>query len=173
MPQQTIIIDACNAMHRIPELRQALAEGLDTARVRLLRLCRQWLAGRRDVANVYVVFDSRANTHAAAEQDSPRLRVVYSSAEEEADGRIVALLRGHKAPATCVVVSADNYVMNSARAHAARILSPSEFFSLTTAPGRARRSRLAGGNGGPPGLPGPARKAIKDELKEAWGLGDQ
>lgn len=126
-----VICDGYNVIHAIPELARELDRNLLAARNALLAMCRAWRASRGDVRHLYVVFDGDEDLGFVGRQELPGVTVLFTTRREEADERILSLLRRDQGRDAFVIVSNDTYVFNNARAHGARVMSVSEFYAQT------------------------------------------
>ena len=119
--QKTFIIDGYNAIHKIPELEARLGKSLESARTALAMEISGW---RRRYANakIYIVFDGR-DEHIF---DSSRTKIcgidcIFTRSNESADDRIINIVRGSKDSSAITVISDDNMVRNSCKAHRAQV----------------------------------------------------
>jgi predicted RNA-binding protein with PIN domain len=55
--------------------------------------------------------------------------VLFSRRPEDADERILQLIRADGGRSQFVIVSNDNYIFNNARVHGARVISVAEFYA--------------------------------------------
>ena len=135
----TIVLDGYNVIHGVPELERKLDQSLEAAREALLTFCQAYRARRGDVQQLYVVFDGNDAYAGGPIVDRGGVTVLFTRSQEEADDRILRLIKDDHARSRFVIVSNDNYVFNNARAHGARVISVSEF-SAKPKPGRAPRA---------------------------------
>ena len=119
--QKTFIIDGYNAIHKIPELEARLGESLESARTALAMEISGW---RRRYANaeVYIVFDGR-DEHGLDYSNTKICGVecIFTRSEESADDHIINMVRGSEDSSAITVISDDNKVRNSCRAHRAQV----------------------------------------------------
>jgi predicted RNA-binding protein with PIN domain len=168
MSRRVMIVDGYNVIHRVAALEKALQVGLEAARHALLQSCRDWLMLRRDVASFTVVFDGPSHVVGDWHAAIVPVNAVFTKTKEEADERILRLVRDAPEGLSCVVVSDDRYVRHNARAHGAEVLSAAEFFSRAQ-PGAGRRGlRAADRENGL--LSEQQRQAINRDLEREWGL---
>ena len=136
----TVVLDGYNVIHAVPELARQLDRSLEAAREALVKRCREYRALRGDVERLYVVFDGdRAQAH-GVQGDRGGVTVLFTHRPEEADERILSLLRTEEGHSRFVVVSDDVGVSNNARALGARALSVRRFYE-TIRPASARRPK--------------------------------
>ena len=135
----TLILDGYNVIHGVPELERKLDQSLEAAREALVSFCQAYRARRGDVQRLYVVFDGNDAYAGGPSADRGGVTVLFTRSQEEADDRILRLIKDDGARSRFVIVSNDNYVFNNARAHSARVIPVSEF-SAKPKPGRTTRS---------------------------------
>lgn len=167
--KRTVIVDAYNAIHQVPDLRQRLQKSLEDARELLVRRCAAWVASRRDVGAVKLVFDGDSSVPQSDVRMMHGVQCIYTRSGEAADDRIVAMVAEAMAPSACLVVTADREVAAGSEAHGAAVVPPQVFF------GEAAGGPAAGGRGGSDGADKPeltsaAAKSINDQLKREWGI---
>lgn len=119
------ILDGYNVIHAIPRFKRKLDESLEAARAALLAFCAGLKASRKDIHSITVVFDGQ---EAGQEHAPGGVRVLFTHRGEEADERILSIIR--ESPSTCRfrIVSNDNFILNNCRAHSTDILSVEDFF---------------------------------------------
>ena len=139
----TMILDGYNVIGRVPELNRLWDRDARTAREALVSLCREYRAKRKDVDRLCVVFDGK---EAYVDWPQPLLggvTVVFSQGED-ADARIVRMVRTEEGRGRCVVVSDDKELMGKTHALGARVMSAQEFYEKTrpsSVKGRRSQSR--------------------------------
>ena len=136
----TVLLDGYNVIHAVPELAQQLDRSLDAAREALISLCRRYRTLRGDVSRLYVVFDGNDASAGGPQDDRGGVTVLFTRREEEADERILSLLRAEGGRGRFVVVSNDTYILNNARGLRARVISVREFYERIQ-PSRPRRAQ--------------------------------
>lgn len=165
----TLVLDGYNVIHGVKGLERRLDRSLETARAALIELCQVYKARRGDVGRVYVVFDGdEAHAH-LPQADQGGVSVLFTHKREEADDRIIALIREDAGKSRFVIVSDDNYIFNNARAQGARVMSVAEFYAQSKPPAGAARS--APRKPGDEKAPLPARDAqrITEEYRRNLG----
>jgi len=130
-----LIIDGYNVIHALPPLARALDVSLEESRRALLAMCEAIRRRRRDVREIFAVFDGDERYGHPSEGARAGARVVFTSRREDADERILSLIRRAGGREPVVVVSNDTYVSNNARAHGAQAWPASRFAALAV-PGR-------------------------------------
>ena len=122
-----IVVDGYNVIHAVPELARQLERSLEAAREALLAACRNYRARRGDIARLYVVFDGDETISLDSTIERGGVTALFTQRQEEADARILALIRAAGARERFVVVSNDTMIIKNARAHGARVWSAQEF----------------------------------------------
>jgi predicted RNA-binding protein with PIN domain len=168
MKKKVAIIDGYNVIHRISELRKLLDVSLFSARKGLIECCMRYLSSRNDIAEFLIVFDGDSSVMPWSGTDGYGVRVVFTPTKEDADDRILALVREGSHAADCVVISSDNYVSGNAKRHGAETMTVSDFVGLLTAV-RKNRSRQNDANRSS-GLSPVQERQINESLKKEWGL---
>ena len=123
----TIVVDGYNVIHAVPEFARHLERRLEAARNALLAACRNYRARRGDIARFYVVFDGDETVSLESSIERGGVRAVFTQRQEEADARILELIRTSASRDRFLVVSNDTLVTNNARAHGAGVLSAQAF----------------------------------------------
>ena len=145
----TVLVDGYNAIHAIPSLAKQLDRSLDAARHALIARCRAYRARRGDVGRLYVVFDGRDEFGSGPREDLQGITVIFTRKGEEADERILSVIRAG-GRGSYLVVSNDTQICNNARALGARVISAAQFDGQPAGP-RARGGPSGGGRRHPAG----------------------
>jgi predicted RNA-binding protein with PIN domain len=124
------ILDGYNVIHAVGALGKQLDRSLQAAREALVRDCADLCAKRRDISRIYIVFDGKDEFADRPLPGRGPVTVLFTSSQEEADERIVAILRRHAMPQNLRIVSNDNYVENHARAFGVARMKVAEFYGL-------------------------------------------
>jgi predicted RNA-binding protein with PIN domain len=106
-----------------------LDRSLEAAREALVGLCRAYRARRRDIERLYIVFDGDEAYAHRPEANRGAVTVLFTQRQEEADDRILSLIRADTGCSRFIIVSNDTYVFNNARAHGARVMPVHEFYA--------------------------------------------
>ena len=138
----TVVLDGYNVIHAVPALARELDRSLETARAALINLCAAYRARRGDVGRLYVVFDGRDVEGDVAREQARGVTVLFSRKPEEADERIMSLIRAEGRHGRFVVVSNDNQLANNARALGAQVVSAAQFNGQAK-PARSTRAGAA------------------------------
>jgi len=116
-----LIVDGYNVIHRIQYLADLSDRDLGEARQVVTDLAHSFKRKTGGIKEVYVVFDGKTEYRDAG---LPSRDDQIFSDTGEGDKKIVEVIERHSDSGTVVVVSDDNYVRNSARAHSASLLRP-------------------------------------------------
>ncbi|MBU1083755.1 MAG: NYN domain-containing protein [Candidatus Omnitrophota bacterium] len=122
---KTIILDAYNVIHELPELSAKLRHGLRDARKALLNLMVDWKRENGFKWKVCIVYDGQDGVFNPEKTGLCGVDCVFTGSREEADDRIISIVRRASKTTEIVVVSADGRVVNGCRVHGARVESPS------------------------------------------------
>lgn len=125
----TVVVDGYNVIHAVPELARHLDRSLEASREALVALCRAYHARRGDVQGVYVVFDGNQEEPSDSPMNRGGVTVLFTQREEEADDRILRLIRADQGRSRFLIVSNDTYVYNNARAHSVSVMPVGEFYA--------------------------------------------
>lgn len=158
------IVDANNVMHKHLSWRRVLAGTPDAARTALVEAVVPY-ARRYPSYRFLLVFDGAGT---AVSGLIPAIRAAYAMSGRTADDLIRAEIHAERSPDSCVVVSSDTEVYNSARAHACTAMTAEDFLqelARATAPSGKRR----GGGGGGEKPSGVSRAEIA-AMKKLFGL---
>jgi len=127
-----LIIDAYNVIHAVPVFESKLDRSLHASREYLTSVCRTYQAERGDVEKIILVFDGSTEVAWARNQRVAGIEAVYTETGEDADDRIIEILRVRRPNEPVVVVSNDNYVCNNSRALGAKVISSADFYASVT-----------------------------------------
>ncbi|MBU3758666.1 MAG: NYN domain-containing protein [Candidatus Omnitrophica bacterium] len=133
----TYVIDGYNVIHALPALEKCLESSLKCARDALIRMCLVIRSSRGDVRRIVIVFDGDSAFRDFPAENCGDVEIVFTESSEEADERIVDVLRELRPSGRVCVVSADHFVRNNARAFGAERVHPRDFEALSRARGRA------------------------------------
>lgn len=122
-----LILDAYNVIHKIKKLDAALDRDLRAGRNALIQYCSELVSRRGDISKIILVFDGKTEFHDYQDRLPPKIKTVYSDTDEDADERIILILEEMANVSGKCVVSDDNFVRNTARAHKAKGMSVAEF----------------------------------------------
>ena len=123
---QKVIIDGYNVIHCLPGLKERIKLGLEAARKALVSLVLSWQGSVNFKGNITIVFDSREEGLLASESSIGGIKCIFTRNKQDADTRIISLVRNNRSTGQIIVVSDDNYVYNNCKAHGA-VVKPSVF----------------------------------------------
>ena len=124
----TVLLDGYNVIHAVPELARQMDRSLEAAREALVNLCREYRQRRGDVKRLYVVFDGDDVDARGPQEDHEGVTVLFTQRQEEADERILSVIRAEGGRSRFVVVSNDTHIFNNARALGAHVISIRTFY---------------------------------------------
>src|SRR3989338_4258678 len=104
----TLVLDGYNVIHGVAELGRKMDRSLQTAREGLVGLCQAYKARRGDVGRVYIVFDGDETMGDSPRAEQGGVAVLFTRKREEADDRIIGLIREDAGRSRFVIVSNDN-----------------------------------------------------------------
>jgi len=118
---KTIILDGYNVIHKMPGMKKKLAESLEVARKTLAVYLSGWRRRYPD-AEVSIVFDGKDSEFPGGQKTSiAGIRCIFTRSNETADERIISLIRNSQNPRNITVITEDNSIRNSSRAHRAEV----------------------------------------------------
>ncbi|MFH1836848.1 MAG: NYN domain-containing protein [Candidatus Omnitrophota bacterium] len=161
---KTIILDAYNVIHRIPELSAKLEISLREARRALLNLMIDWKRSRGYKGSICVVYDGQDGVVNAEGSKSWGIKCIFTSSKEEADDRIISMVRKAAKASEIVVVSEDGKVANGCKVHGAKVESTAFLNRKRNKKNNTIRSRSKGS------LSGKAEREIDKYYEKALGL---
>ena len=127
---KTFIIDGYNVIYKIRQLESRLDQSLQAARDALVN----FININKPHADKYVVvFEGKDEHFGLGSSECGQVNVVFTNTNEEADRRIVDMLKNIDDTRNFVIVSDDNYVLNHAKSFRAGRMSAAEFFKIKKA----------------------------------------
>jgi len=127
---RTFIIDGYNVIYKIRRFEMELDNSLQSAREALVNFIN---INKPNADKYVVIFEGKDEHFGLSQPESGRVRVVFTNTHEEADRRIVDMLKSSDNTRNLVIVSDDNYVLNHARSFGAGRMSAAEFFKTKKA----------------------------------------
>ena len=118
-----LIIDGYNVIHKIPQLRQHLDKSLEDARMALASFVLTWGRTHSHQGKITIVFDGRDTVCSSAGNNLCGVSCIYTKTKQDADDRIIAMVRNNPNSKETIVISDDNYVTNNCKAHGAQVRS--------------------------------------------------
>lgn len=159
------VIDGYNVIHALPLLERRLETNLKSARDALTELCLRIQSVRGDVERVVIVFDGDSAFRDLPPENFPGVEIVFTESSEDADDRILDVLRDFASSRRACVVSNDHYVLNNARAFGASVLGASAFEALSR-PKKKHRPE----SGGEDAMPDRAARELTEDYKRYLGI---
>ena len=162
------VLDGYNVLHAIPAFEKELRTNLRGAREFLIRVCAELRSRRRDIEEIVIVFDGSSNVSFPGEPRPAGVRVIYTKSREDADDRILEILKSFAPSKAVTVVSNDNYVANNVRASAVKMATAAEFYALV----EKKKDPVRGKGTGPADskLPSHLASRITAEYKKFLGI---
>jgi len=159
----TMVLDGYNVIGAVPELDRQWDHNPKAAREALITICQEYRALRKDVERLYVVFDG-SPVSAHEPQHTRGGVIVLFTRGEDADERIVSMVRDEEGCSRFVVVSEDKDVIHKARALGARVMPVKEFYGKIRP---SRRRQAAPHEGDDKVMPSPHdARQITEELRK-------
>lgn len=155
-----IILDGYNVAHKIPEVRDRLKESLEKGRTALENHLASWKRLRNFAGNITIVYDGQK----AGGAKRHGFEYIFTGSSEEADDRIIRIIRNQKNPDDLIVVSDDNKVRNSCRALGVKVEPASYLLIERSAKSPKKYGRYSEKPVSPP------MSKITKELKKEWGV---
>jgi len=154
-----LILDGYNVIHKIPQVAAQLNTSLEQARLSLSNFILTWKKQHAYNGNICIVFDGKDGSISNS-QSLSGIKCVYTNTKQEADDRIISMVKNSQNSKTITVVSNDNYVTNNCKAHGAVVKA----VQFLLQPSKSRASQ-------PDKNIDPAtKKDINDYLRKEWGL---
>lgn len=157
-----IILDGYNVAHKIPGVRDSLKQSLEKGRAALENHLATWKKLKGFTGNITIVYDGKAGGVATRSGFDH----IFTASREEADDRIIRLIRAQKNPGDVIVVSEDNKVRNSCRALGAQVV-PASYLLIE----RSKKKPKKYGRSPSEKTEIPSMRKITEELKKIWGAG--
>lgn len=158
---ELVLFDACNTIHKAPQLHGYVNKPHDTARKALANLVATWRHQVGYGGKITIVFDGQAQ---GGDQSTTICGVhcIFTRTMKDADTKIIEIVRSHHRASKVAVVSNDNNVKNNIRPHGARSVEPSSFFE--------QRQVVHVKDDGHRGLTADQIRETNDFLTKAFGL---
>lgn len=161
-----LILDAYNVIHKIKKLEAALDRDLRAGRDALIRFCAEVIGRKGNISKIILVFDGKTQFHDMTHNLPDKVEAIFSDTGEDADERIITVLETLENTFNKYVISDDNFVRNSARAHRAKGMSVSEFEDFC----RLKTGLIKKIPGERPSLDPASADAITEAYKKELGL---
>lgn len=168
MKKRIAIIDGYNVIYRNSVLKKQLDISLAHARKGLVEFCLRWLSTRGDFSEFWVIFDGDSSVMSLPGSLPRGVHVVFTRTREDADDRILSLVRDAHGDAEHVVISGDNYVSGNAKRMGAKVMAVTDFFRTGSPGGKHSSKRRC--HGECDDLSPVEERMINESLKKEWGL---
>ncbi len=166
--KQVLLLDGYNIMHRLPKAVSASGATLEKRRNALAAFIAQWKQEQGYKGSVYLVFDGNNNTMRTLEQSILcGIKCIYSDQKEEADDKIISIIRSAKQPENITVVSDDNFIANNVRSYGAYI-QPVTYLLRSRKKTQARTQSIHGAKK----IDAATAQHITSQMKKIWGIED-
>lgn len=155
------LVDGYNVIRRDSKLKDIEGrQGLEAGRMALLT--RMKASALVAATRTTIVFDGSGDVVSSSPTGHANLRVVFSAPPENADSKIVAMVRASRTPEQVVVVTADQELSWQARRAGAAVILPENFAALRRPTGRKRKQPRGGRDS--------SEKPLATGAEVAWGL---
>jgi predicted RNA-binding protein with PIN domain len=115
-----LILDGYNIIHKVPQLRDHLNQSLEDARKALANFILTWARTHHHKGSISIVFDGRDGIINSS-QSLCGIKCIYTKTKQEADDKIISIVRNSQNKKDITVISDDNYVTNNCKAHGATV----------------------------------------------------
>ena len=162
--KRLMLLDGYNVIYKISELAGGEDRSLREKRNALVMFMRKWQQKRNFGGKICIVFDGR-DGFGGAGQSVHGIDCYYTATKEEADDRIITMIKNTSDPSKVVVISDDNYVRNNCKAFRVDTKPVSYLLDATKTrlkPGVKKQEEKK--------LDATTQRIINDELKKEWGI---
>jgi len=121
---KAVILDAYNVIHKLPELSAKLKISLQEARRALLNFMVTWKNTRGYRGHIIIVYDGQDNILNKEGSKLWGIKCIFTVSKQEADDKIISIVRNSSKPAEMYVISEDGKVANGCKVHGATIQHP-------------------------------------------------
>jgi predicted RNA-binding protein with PIN domain len=122
-----IIIDGYNFIHHVPELKVLLNTSLEAARNRLERILAEYILVKK--VKIILIYDGAVAGSDRHYPNHPDLQIKFSRPPQKADPEIKKIIEQHYKKAQLQLISLDNELINFARIHKAKVLTPMDLIN--------------------------------------------
>lgn len=155
-----LIIDAYNAIYKISRLEACLNTSNEHAREELIQFVLKWSRKCNYQGKIFIVFDG-SDGFVQKNRTIGLATIMFSKSEEEADGRILSMVRNSKDRAVISVVTDDEkHIGSVCKSLGVTVLHPN--FLLDT----PRKNKTKNDKE----LSYTIKKEINEDLKKAWDI---
>ena len=164
------VVDGYNVIHAVPELERKLDQSLKAARDALVALCSAIQSLRGDVQKILIIFDGDSAFRDLPQENFPGVEILFTESGEDADDRILDVLREQSPVERFCIVSNDNYVLNHARAFGVEKMTALSFQALAVP--KKRTLHKPGAVEAGEELPGHVARKLTEDYKRYLGIDD-
>ncbi len=125
--KKSLLLDGYNVIYASAGLRQKMSQKPELARLALAQACRLYLARRRDLEKLWIVFDGQEQATDLPAGETGGVREIYTRAGETADKRMAQIVRNDEEPEQWIVISSDRGVFDRCRSLGAQSRKASDF----------------------------------------------
>ena len=154
-----LILDGYNVIHKIPELASHLNASLEEARKALASFMATWKRTNTYNGTICIVFDGKDGI-VSNDQSLCGIKCIYTKTKQEADDRIIAMVKNSRGSKTITVISNDNYVQNNCKVHGATV-NAAQFLLQ---PSKSKKLQVE------KNIDPATAKDINEFMKKEWGL---
>ncbi|MCK5450392.1 MAG: NYN domain-containing protein [Candidatus Omnitrophica bacterium] len=159
---KAVILDAYNVIHAIPSLIAKADRSLQASREALAHLVMAWKRANKFNGEIYLVFDGKGDVFTRNQTSTiAGVKCLFTQSGEEADDRIITILKRAKNTKNIIVVSDDGKVINACKVYGASS-KPTEYV--------VQRGVKISGTSGKKAMDVSTEKAITEFYKKKLGL---
>ncbi len=119
----TLVVDAYNAINKIPKAKKEMKRGLIYARKAIVDICSEYVRSSGFITDLKVVFDGQDMYRYLDTMDLSRGKTQVFSSTGRGDDKIIEIVRVSSKKGRVVLASNDNYVRNNSRVYGASLLN--------------------------------------------------
>ena len=121
---KTLLLDAYNVIHKLPELSVKLQVSLRESRRALLNFMVDWRQMNGHKGQIYIVYDGQDEIVNTEGSKLWGIKCVFTGSKEEADDRLISIVRKSSNPSGIIVISEDGKVSNGCKIYGANVENP-------------------------------------------------
>ncbi|MFC1808925.1 NYN domain-containing protein [Candidatus Omnitrophota bacterium] len=165
--KRVLLVDGYNVIYRLSQLSAKKGVTLEEKRRRLAAFMLAWKKTTKYKGSIYLVFDGNDSQITTLEQTSLHgIKCIYSRQKEEADGKIIGIIRIASHPENITVISDDNYIANNVRSYGAYIKPVSSLVESRT------KGKRNSGTAGDKRIDTATANHITEHMKKIWNVTD-
>lgn len=119
-----LILDAYNVIHKLSELSVKLETSLREARRALLNFMVDWRQINGYKGEIYIVYDGQDEIINSEGSKLWGIKCIFTGSKEEADDRIISIVKRFSNPSEIKVISEDGKVGNGCKIYGANVEYP-------------------------------------------------